>query len=376
VEDKFAVSLRAEPVIHIGDFVITNSMLTMVIVGALLVILMISGLGNAKLVPNRWQALWEFILESLLNIVEGSVGRKAGRALFPLLATFFIYILLANWFSLLPGVGSIGYYEGDISVPTDKTLNVTDPATTYAVTNSAVPVTDASGKSLGEFEGTTTVKILERQAQQARVQAVNSTGEEAGKPIEGKPEGFVPLNQLTGAQEYRVLIPFLRAPNADLNMTLAMALIAIVLVQIIAVRSHGLSGYIKEFFPKPHWLDPLLTPLEIVQQFARLISLTVRLFGNVFAGEALLAIILKIAAPTLFIFIGLEMFFGLIQALVFFSLSTVYLTLAVLGMDGGHGTDEHEAHHDEGEHDSHLTEQARYPQQSETVEKEAVGAAR
>jgi F-type H+-transporting ATPase subunit a len=157
-------------------------------------------------------------------------------------------------------------------------------------------------------------------------------------------------------------------------MTLAMALISIVLVQIIAVRSHGLMGYLKEFFPQPHWLDPLLTPLEVVQQFARLISLTVRLFGNVFAGEALLAIILKIAAPTLFIFVGLELFFGLIQALVFFSLSTVYLTLAVTGMDGGHGTDEHGAHGDESH--SHLTEEAKYPEQTGYAEKEAVGAAR
>jgi F-type H+-transporting ATPase subunit a len=158
-----------------------------------------------------------------------------------------------------------------------------------------------------------------------------------------------------------VLIPFLRAPNADLNMTLAMALVIIILVQIIAVRSHGFLGYIKEFFPKPYVLDPLLTPIEIVAQFARLISLSIRLFGNVFAGEALLAIIIRLLAPSLFIFIGLELFFGLIQALVFFSLSTVYLTLAISGSEGEHGPGEHEP---QAGGEAHLTEQAQYPQQS------------
>lgn len=365
MEDKFTVSLKAEPVFHIGDFGITNSMITTVVVGIILLIAVLSATNKAKVVPGRWQAFWELLVEFLLNIVEGSVGRKAGRALFPLLGTFFIYILFANWFSLLPGVGTIGYYEGDVAIPSDKVVDINAADTTYAITNAAVE---------GKLEAGAPVKIIQRQGTNATVQAVEEAGDKAGEPIANAPTVQVPLNQLSGAKLERSLIPFLRAPNADLNMTLAMALISIVLVQIIAVRNHGLGGYIKEFFPKPYWLDPLLTPLEIVQQFARLISLTVRLFGNVFAGEALLAIILKIAFPTLFIFIGLEMFFGLIQALVFFSLSTVYLTLAVLGLEGGHGTDEHESH--PGESDSHLTEQAKYPQQSEYVEKEAVGATR
>lgn len=372
MEDKFTVSLKAEPIFEIGGIGITNSMITTVVVGVILVAAVLSATSRAKVVPGRWQAFWELMVEFLLNIVEGSVGRKAGRALFPLLATFFIYILFANWFSLLPGVGTIGKYEGDIAVPTDKPADLNAADTIYAVTNGATELTDATGKKF-ELETGAAVKILQRQGANATVQPVEDTGEKVTEPIAGKPAGQVPLSQLTGAKLERILVPFLRAPNADLNMTLAMALIAIVLVQIIAVRSHGLGGYLKEFFPKPYWLDPLLTPLEIVQQFARLISLTVRLFGNVFAGEALLAIILKIASPLLFIFIGLEMFFGLIQALVFFSLSTVYLTLAVLGLEGG-GHDEHEGHPSES--DSHLTEQAKYPQQSEFVEKEAVGAAR
>jgi F-type H+-transporting ATPase subunit a len=84
-------------------------------------------------------------------------------------------------------------------------------------------------------------------------------------------------------------------------------------------------------------MDPLLTPIEIVSQFARIISLTFRLFGNVFGGEVLLTIILKLAAPILVVFIGLELFFGFIQALIFMSLSLAYIGLA-LGSEGAeHG---------------------------------------
>ncbi|MEI6045043.1 MAG: F0F1 ATP synthase subunit A [Chloroflexota bacterium] len=347
MEDKFTVSMKAEQVFAVGGFSITNSMVTTVVVIILLSIMLLAAFSKAKLVPGRWQALWELIIEFLLNLVEGSLKKKAGRVFFPLLATFFVYILIANWFSLLPGVGTIGIYEKDIEVPIDnKPIPIAEAQ--FAIIENRVEIKDKSGKPLGEdefFEAGTAVKILTTGGNLAHVQEVVAKGEGEAKPIEGEGvyEGYVALDQLVGAKEYRTLVPYLRAPNADLNMTLAMALITIILVQIVAVRSHGLLGYLKEFFPKPYWLDPLLTPIEIVSQISRLISLTVRLFGNVFAGEALLAIIIKIASPILFVFIGLELFFGLIQALVFFSLTTVYMTLAVFGMEGGH-EEEHGSH--------------------------------
>ncbi len=381
-EDKFAISLKAEPIISFGGFDITNSMLTTLIVGVILSILVISALGRPKLVPGRWQAFWEFIVESQLNQSEGAMGRKSGRRLFPLLATFFVYILFANWFSLLPGIGSIGFYEPQVEVPLDATVPLNKPALNgspyaYAQTNTLVKLVDDNGNELKDkiLEAGTMVRFdpAKVTADKVAVQPVETKGHKATEPVEGQPEGYVALNQLTGAKVYRVLVPFLRAPNADLNMTLGMALISIILVQILAIRSHGLGGYIKEFFPKPYAFDIILTPVEIIGQLSRVLSLTFRLFGNVFAGEALLAIILRIAGPTLFIFIGLELFFGLIQALVFTGLSTAYMTIAVMGQEGGHGTNEHEPHHDS---DSHMDMEANYPQQSEYVEKQAAGATR
>jgi len=144
----------------------------------------------------------------------------------------------------------------------------------------------------------------------------------------------------------RVLKPFLRSPNADLNMTLAMALITFTVVQIAGIRAHGVRGRIK------HMADPWwIFPLEVIQEFARIISLSFRLFGNVFAGEILLGVMYAIAnavklavIPILFpvVFLGLELLFGTIQALVFALLTLIYITLATAG---AHGDEDHEHEH-------------------------------
>ena len=149
----------------------------------------------------------------------------------------------------------------------------------------------------------------------------------------------------------RVLVPFFRAPNADLNMTIAMALIAVVTVQVAGVRAHGVGGYLKEL------LTPIpLAPIHIIGEFSRLISLSARLFGNIFGGEVLVTVIYsltKLVIPV--IFIGLELLFGFIQALIFSLLTMSYIILAV----AGHGGDEeHEergaAHAVEGETGAHM----------------------
>jgi F-type H+-transporting ATPase subunit a len=152
----------------------------------------------------------------------------------------------------------------------------------------------------------------------------------------------------------KVLVPFFRAPNADLNMTIAMALVAFVLVQVRGFSVNGFVGRIK------HMADPpFLFPLELISEFARIISLSARLFGNVLAGEVLLIIMyamasaLKIAViPLLFpvLFLFLELLFGAIQALVFALLTTVYVSLAAAEHD-----DEHEGHAEDAPPMAHAT---------------------
>ena len=140
----------------------------------------------------------------------------------------------------------------------------------------------------------------------------------------------------------KVLVPFLRSPNADINMTLAMALVTFTVVQIYGIRAHGFRGRIK------HWRSPVfLFPIEVVGEFARIVSLSARFFGNIFAGEVLMAVmvamanavkiaIIPLALPVVFLF--LEVLFGSIQALVFAFLTAIYITLATAGHD------EHEEH--------------------------------
>jgi len=147
------------------------------------------------------------------------------------------------------------------------------------------------------------------------------------------------------AEHEKVLVPFMRAPNADINMTLAMALVTFVTVQIYGIRAHGFRGRIK------HMADPVfLFPIEVIGEFARIISLSARLFGNVFAGEVLMGVmvamanavkiaIIPLGVPVIFLF--LELLFGSIQALVFALLTAIYITLATAGHDDEDHAEQH-----------------------------------
>ena len=295
------VELAAEELFKIGPIPVTNSMLTMFIVMALILIIFSSIARKAQMVPGRGQGFLESIAEFLLGLVEGTAGKRVGRRIFPLIAGLFIFILFANYSGLFPGVGVIGFYKDE-----ETADNSTDPAT------------ETGGEHAVAYE----------------IAAVGSTD--------------APDTAAAAEEEHeRVLVPFLRSPNADLNMTLAMALVTFTVVQIAGVRAHGVGGRIK------HMADPWwIFPLEVVQEFARIISLSFRLFGNVFAGEILLAVMYAIAnaikiavIPILFpvVFLGLELLFGTIQALVFALLTLIYISLATAG---GHGDEEHE--HDHG----------------------------
>lgn len=115
-------------------------------------------------------------------------------------------------------------------------------------------------------------------------------------------------------------VTWFRSPNSDLNLTAAMALIVFVTVQVWAIKSAGILGYLKEFI--------IPNPLHILTELSRPLSLSVRLFGNIFAGEVLLATMLKIAPFVLFVFLGIELFVGIIQAIIFAMLTLAFLAIA------------------------------------------------
>lgn len=136
-------------------------------------------------------------------------------------------------------------------------------------------------------------------------------------------------------------VPIFRGLPADLNFTFALAIITIVASQVYAVRKHGFFGNIGRYLKNP-FKDPIGAfegILELIGEFSRLVALSFRLFGNAFAGEVLLLVVLLLAGfgavfalPIVMMF---ELFIGFIQAYVFFVLTLIFTSLA-LQTHGGH----------------------------------------
>ncbi len=131
----------------------------------------------------------------------------------------------------------------------------------------------------------------------------------------------------------KTLVPFLRSSSADLNFTLAIAISAVVSVQVLGIAALGFFKYWKKFFcppwEKPYFIGTFIGLLELVAEVAKIISFSFRLFGNIFAGEVLLTVVLVLVpylAPLPFLF--LEIFVGLIQAVVFSMLTLVFIKVA------------------------------------------------
>jgi len=135
-------------------------------------------------------------------------------------------------------------------------------------------------------------------------------------------------------------VPLLRSPGSDLNFTLALALIAVTMVNVFGIAATGLKARVSVFFNFSSPINFFVGILELVGEFARIISFTFRLFGNVFAGEVLLAIMAYLVpylVPLPFMF--LEVFVGFIQAFIFGMLTLVFVALAVTpheGEEAGH----------------------------------------
>ena len=256
------VAIRAEELAQIGPFVLTNSMIGILIATAILLAAAIWVSRNHAVVPSRVQSVLEMPVEFMGGIVRAQGGDR-WRAIVPLILTIFLLVLIANWVGLLPGVGTIG------------------------------------------------------------VNWTNAEGETAVHPV-------------------------IRPASADLNFTLALAVIAFVAFVTWGIRSNGLGGYLKEtFVANPAYMTPIMTPIHVVSELSRLISLSMRLFGNVFAGEVLLAVMLALTfAVVPAIFLGLELVFGFVQALVFALLTMTYITLAMAGHGGAHDEEHDQPHGD------------------------------
>jgi F-type H+-transporting ATPase subunit a len=257
---KVEISPAAETLFHIGPVPITNTIVTTWLVMIVLIGMSYFATRNLQLVPGRFQGMLEAVIEAIYSLVEGSTGRYA-RTAFPLIGTLFLFIVTANWMSLLPGFTPSGM--------------------------------------------------------------------------------FGPALWVTAEHDHHLVhVPLLRASNSDINMTLAMGLTSFIFIHYSGIRVNGLLGYLK------HLSTPIfLTPINVVIECFVPVSLSFRLFGNIFGGDVLLTVMaIPVAA---LVFMILEMLFGLIQALIFSILTAIFVGLATT-----HGH-EHEEHHAPAPHSEH-----------------------
>jgi len=128
----------------------------------------------------------------------------------------------------------------------------------------------------------------------------------------------------------QLLVPLLRSTSADLNFTLALAIISVLMVQIVGVGSIGFVKYIGKFLNFSSPLNFFVGLLELVSEVAKLISFSFRLFGNIFAGEVLLTVMYVLVPYFVPLpFLAMELFVGLIQAFVFALLTVVFTKMAM-----------------------------------------------
>jgi F-type H+-transporting ATPase subunit a len=303
---KLHISVAAEPVICLGGaratletcasgFPLTNSLITTAIVLVLIIVAVLAGTRTMQMVPRGFQNTLEVMVEAFYNFAQ-SVDRKNVAKFFPFCASAFFFILVSNVIGLVPGVGSIG-----VCVPTAEHKEAAVVA----------PVAD--------------VRMAEEPA--------------------GAPDFFAswPLSCEKGT----TLVPYLRAPSADLNVTLAWALVSVGLIQYFGFQALGL-GYLTKFFNfREGFMMALVGILELISEFVRIIAFTFRLFGNIFAGEVILVVMAflfpyLLPAP----FYAFELFVAFMQALIFAVLSLVFMSLATEAHGGhdSHGHSETAAH--------------------------------
>jgi len=253
---EHGLSPQAVEIARPFGFPITNSMLVMWIVTVLLLVIVRLATRRMQQVPDGAQNFVEWLVESLYRFLEGLLGRHLVDRTFWYFASVFIFILTANWFGLIPGVGAIGWGHH-----TDH--------------------------------------------------------------------GFV-IDQ-----------PLLRGANADVNLTLAMALVFFACWIVWAIREDGVTGFLAELFAPKGASTGALKMLLIVVFFAagcleiisilfRPVSLSFRLYGNIFAGETMLetmARMPKIGWLVQVPFYFLELLVGLVQAMVFTLLTAVFTLL-------------------------------------------------
>lgn len=269
------IAITPETLFTVSGFEVTNTLFTSYLVTAFLIIFLLYARSQLKSTnrPTGLQNLLEVIVGGLFSFIDTITHSAKKTATFaPIVIGFFVFILLNNWAELLPGFHTI-IYTGESGIHLTNVPGANNTSEVYAVDNPA---------------------------------------EEVHLEEENEPTG----------------VALLRGANADINMTLALALISVAIIQYYGFKFAGIN-YGKKYINFSSPIFFFVGLLEIVSEISKILSFAFRLFGNIFAGEVLIAVI-SFLIPVLLPmpFIGLEIFVGFIQALVFAMLTLVFINMA------------------------------------------------
>ncbi|OGO50399.1 MAG: hypothetical protein A2148_01980 [Chloroflexi bacterium RBG_16_68_14] len=330
------IEIKGEALWELGPLPIRNTLLTSwAVVLVLIVVAYFSG-RSLKWLPSGWQNFVETIIEGIHNLVVGTAGEKHGRRFFWVIATFFIYVALSNWFALLPIFNAVGKVEP--VGPQEGEFR-----------EEAVIVQKAGGLSIVNFQA----ELVELDVDETACESLEGTEHDAcleGARAEAIAEAKAE-HEVGEGEELAILAPYLRSVNTDLMSTLSLAISSAIFVEYWGISTLGIFAYGSRFFNvrqllrgKPMGvLDFFVGILEFFAELVRLISFTFRLFGNMLAGEILL-LVMTFLLPFTFvvvgIFYGLELFVGMIQAFIFGMLTLVFGVMAVAEHGEGHPAEE------------------------------------
>ena len=355
------IQLPAEAIPGLGIY---NTSLTFWVSILVLLAFVFFSTKNLKRIPEgRLQNLAEVIVEFFLNLAKSISGSEKGRRFVPVVLSIFLCVVVSNWVGILPGVGTIGIVESSEVVYKHKEHKVdkchSDDHGSSHSDDHGLDKKDKyfeCEKALKEHlvvfnETFLGIKYLppgrgEIKYDSADYDPSSSEAEEARKSgvvlvkdtmkLDYEDHNRAIINEskvLEGVHKGKIagrLLPLFRGANTDLNTTLAIAVVAMFFVTYWGISELGIKKYGGKFinFSSPIML--FVGILELIAEFARVVSFTFRLFGNMFAGEVLL-IAMMFLLPFIGIvpFMGLELFVGVIQAFIFSMLTLIFGVTAI-----------------------------------------------
>jgi F0F1-type ATP synthase membrane subunit a len=400
-----------------GPFPITNTLIAAWITILVATLFAFAATRKMKIIPGRLQGLVEMAMEGLISFIESVAGHKNGRRFLPMIATIFIFVMFNAYLALLP------IYGPSLNVTVREEVETKYAGTVVAAVHPEVeeeeevialietadgarvkvkaPVIDEK-PVVGEMDyhvavGDTVlegdvVAVIEEGAVEVDVEAPaegtileltvapkvekednpilwvqpldGGEPKEVKAPTKGHLEYHVAVGDTVGEGDVVVEVvtkpPLIRSASTDINMTLAMALLAVVFIELMGLTGRGFKHYISEYINVGELfrgmkllftgkvvdglmasvtgvINVIIGGLEFISHMTRMVSFAFRLFGNMTAGEILvLSATFLIPWIMAMPFYGLELLIGFIQALIFGGLTLVFASIAV-----GHGSEEH-----------------------------------